>query len=127
MSNISYMNKILQAAHRRGEPDHYLSVLVLMAVQNVMRNATKTAHGRLWANVEYMLLREEIAVEATELAEGLKRLQRIGVIQLMDFASEPPFEYCSAQHASFTAKGLRKLRATGWGQYPAPRKDAAHV
>ena len=50
-SEISYLNKILQACSRRGEPTHYASMLVLMAIQSKMRNATKTSQGKLWACV----------------------------------------------------------------------------
>ncbi len=124
-NSLSYMNKLLQATYRRCEPNDYASVLVLMALQNLMRNATKTARGKLWINVHCMVAQDEIGMEDADWYAALTRLERIGIIRTTRFMGDNEGCNYNMPFASFTAKGLSKLRATDWGVYPkSPRVPA---
>jgi hypothetical protein len=113
--SISLMNRALDATSRRGEPTHYPSILVLLALHNMMAHATERFRGRMWVHVHPHFIQNEVWLDYEVIDEALARLLRIGLIDVRLKPCEEPYAGEYLPMAAFTAKGRRKLQPITWG------------
>jgi hypothetical protein len=111
---ISLMNRALDAASRRGEPRHYPSILVLLALHNMMAHATERYRGRMWVDAHSHFIQNEIWLEHDVIDEAVARLERIGLIDIRQKQCDEPYDYEYLPMAAFTAKGRRSLQPITW-------------
>jgi hypothetical protein len=111
---IPLLNRALSAVSRRGEPTHYPSILVPLALYNMMRHATDRFNGRLWVDVDPQSIQREIDLDDAIIDGALGRLKRIGLITVRERSSEDQYELDPDSAATFTTKCLRRLRPDTW-------------